>query len=49
MVTVRDATAGGNAYYAGVDYTVTFNDNDNLTITDIGGNLSTDVTYSVMG
>ena len=49
MVTVRDANPGGNAYYAGVDYTVTFTDNDNLVITDIGGNLSTAVTYSVMG
>ncbi len=50
MVTVREIGASAPAYYAGVDYTVTFTDGNNLVITDIGGGLGAGtLRISVMG
>lgn len=50
MVTVRETGAAAPAYYAGVDYTVTFTDGNNLVITDIGGGLGAGtLRISVMG
>lgn len=50
MVTVREAGAAGAGFYAGVDYTLTFTDGNNLVITDIGGGLGAGtLRVSVMG
>lgn len=48
-VTLREAAVGGVGYYAGVDYSITYTDNNNLVITDIGGGITGAFTYSVMG
>ena len=50
MVTVRETGAAGAGFYAGVDYTLTFTDGNNLVITDIGGALGAGtLRVSVMG
>lgn len=50
VVTVRETGAAGAGFYAGVDYSLTFTDGNNLVITDIGGGLGAGtLRVSVMG
>ena len=50
MVTVRETGEAGAGFYAGVDYTLTFTDGNNLVIPDIGGALGAGtLSVSVMG